>query len=79
MRAEYATVISTAILYLFVYTPVQYEWKSRANAVYMCVCDDTAFESCKCTGTFWEHDSQNRVRKLNDSVKSLQEVIWRRK
>lgn len=47
--------------------------------LYTCVCDDTAFESCKCTGTFWEHDSQNRVRKLNDSVKSLQEVIWRRK
>lgn len=36
-RAKYATVIGTAILYLFVYTPVQYEWESRANSVYMCM------------------------------------------
>lgn len=50
------------------------------QTLYTCVCDDTAFRSCECPGTFWEHGSQNRVRKLNDNVKPLEEeVIWRRK
>lgn len=47
--------------------------------LYTCVCVTTLLLRAANAQAPFGSMAVNRVRKLNDSVKSLQEVIWRRK
>lgn len=67
-------LISTAILYLFMYTPVQYEWRNPRQMLYTCILNDNCFQEYQNAQAPFESITvnQNIIHKLNDNFKSLE-------
>lgn len=66
-------LISTAILYLFMYTRVQYEWRNPRQMLYTCILD-TCFQQVRDAQAPFESMtvSWNTICKLNNNFKLLE-------
>lgn len=67
-------LISTAILYVFMYTSVQCEWRDPRQMLYTCILNVSCFQEYQNAQAPFESMtvSRNIIHKLKDNIKSLE-------
>lgn len=67
-------LISTAILYVFMCTPVQCEWRNPRQMLYTYILNDTCFQEYQNAQAPFESMTvnQNIIHKLNGNFKSVE-------